>query len=44
MTPEQIDALCAAATKRLNDYIARCAGQHMRRMRAGWARRRKAAT
>ncbi len=41
MTPEQIDALCQAATKRINDYIARCAGQHLRRMRAGWIRRSK---
>lgn len=41
MTPEQIDALCQAAIKRLNDYIARCAGQHLRRMRAGWIRRSK---
>lgn len=43
MTPAQLDALCQAATKRINDYIARCAGQHTRRMHAMWARRRKAA-
>ncbi|OQA28538.1 MAG: hypothetical protein BWY57_03493 [Betaproteobacteria bacterium ADurb.Bin341] len=28
MTTAQLDALVAAATKRLNDYIARVAGQH----------------
>ena len=36
MTPAQLDALCAAATKRINDYIARVAGQHLRRMRESW--------
>lgn len=42
MTPEQLTALCDAANKRIADYIARCAGQHLRRMRAGWIRRSKA--
>jgi hypothetical protein len=41
MTAADLDRLCAEATKRLNDYIARCAGQHLRRMRAGWIRRSK---
>lgn len=41
MTPADLDRLCAEANKRLADYIARCAGQHMRRMRAFWARRRR---
>jgi hypothetical protein len=36
MTAAQLDALVAAATKRLNDYIARVAGQQLRRMRESW--------
>jgi hypothetical protein len=36
MTTAQLDALVAAATKRLNDYIARVAGQQLRRMRESW--------
>ena len=36
MTTAELDALVAAATKRLNDYIARVAGQQLRRMRESW--------
>ena len=36
MTPAQLEALCAAATKRINDYIARVAGQQLRRMKESW--------
>ena len=36
MTPVQIDALAAAANKRLVEYINRMAAQHVRRMREGW--------
>ena len=39
MTATQLDALCAAATKRIKDYIARVAGQQIRRMREGWRAR-----
>lgn len=38
MTTAQLEALCAAATKRINDYIARAAGQQLRRMRENWRR------
>lgn len=33
MTTEQ---RCAEAMKRLNDWIARSCGQHLRAMRKGW--------
>lgn len=36
MTPAQLEALCAAANKRINDYIARVAGQQLRRMKEAW--------
>ena len=36
MTQSQLDALASAATKRVNDYIARMAGQQIRRMRESW--------
>ncbi len=36
MTPAQLNALVEAATKRLNDHIARVAGQQLRRMRESW--------
>ena len=36
MTPAQLDALAAAANKRLAEYINRIAGQHLRRMRENW--------
>ena len=36
MTTAQLEALCAAATKRINDYIARVAGQQLRRMKEAW--------
>ena len=36
MTHAQLEALCAAANKRIADYIARVAGQQMRRMRESW--------
>ena len=36
MTPAQLDALEAAATKRLAEYINRIAGQQVRRMRESW--------
>jgi hypothetical protein len=39
MTAAQLDALCAAANKRIKDYIARVAGQQMRRMRESWKAR-----
>lgn len=39
MTAAQLDALCAAATKRINDYIARVAVQQLRRMRESWKAR-----
>lgn len=35
MTTEQIKALADAAMKRINDWIARSAGQHIRAMKAG---------
>ena len=39
MTAAQLDALCAAANQRIKDYIARVAGQQIRRMREGWMAR-----
>ena len=36
MTPAQLDALEAAAPKRLAEYINRIAGQQLRRMRESW--------
>ena len=36
MTTAQLDALCAAAIKRINAHIARIAGQQMRRMKESW--------
>ena len=36
MTHAQLEALCAAANKRITDYIARVAGQQMRRMKESW--------
>ncbi len=36
MTATHLESLCAAATKRINDYIARVAGQQLRRMRESW--------
>lgn len=36
MTPAQLEALCAAANKRIADYIARVAGQQLRRMKEAW--------
>ena len=38
MTDAQLDALCAGAIKRINAYISRVAGQHLRRMRETWSR------
>ena len=38
MSREQLDALADAANKRLRDYIARMAGQQVRRMRESWRR------
>ena len=35
MTPEKLDRLCAEAMKRINDWIARSAGQHIRAMKNG---------
>jgi hypothetical protein len=37
MTPEQLNALEAAALKRLAEYINRAAAQHLRAMRKGTA-------
>ena len=37
MTPEQLDRLCEAATRRLHQYINQCAAQHLRRMREKWS-------
>lgn len=37
MTAEQIEALCEAARKRLADFVARMAGQHLRRMKEKWS-------
>lgn len=37
MTPAQLDALCAGANKRLAEWIARSAGQHIRAMRESWS-------
>jgi len=34
--PAQLEALCAAANKRIADYIARVAGQQLRRMKEAW--------
>ena len=39
MTPAQLDALAAAANKRLAEYINRIAGQHKRRMLESWRAR-----
>ena len=36
MTSAQLEALRAAAIKRINDYIARVAGQQLRRMKESW--------
>ena len=36
MTEAELDAMCAAANKRINDYIARVAGQQLRRMKEAW--------
>ena len=36
MTTVQLEALCAAANKRIADYIARVAGQQLRRMKESW--------
>lgn len=36
MTHEQLEALCAAARKRLSDWVARSAGQHLRALRKAW--------
>ena len=36
MTPAQLDALAAAAIKRLVEHINRIAGQQVRRMRESW--------
>lgn len=36
MTPEQLDALEAAAIKRLAEFINRSAAQHLRAWRARW--------
>lgn len=33
MTSEQIDRLCAEALQRINYFINRCAGQHIRAIR-----------
>lgn len=38
MTREQLDAMEAAARKRLQQYINRAAAQHMRAMRHAWAK------
>ena len=38
MNPAQLDAMCAAAIKRINAHIARVAGQQLRRMRETWSR------
>ena len=38
MTTAKLEALCAAANKRIADYIARVAGQQLRRMRESWRR------
>lgn len=37
MTTDQLDALCAAAMKRITDSVNRSAGQHLRAMRKAWA-------
>lgn len=38
MSAAQLEALCAAARKRLLNYINRMAAQHVRRMKEGWAK------
>ena len=38
MSAAQLDALCAAARKRLLNHINRVAAQQVRRMREGWAK------
>ena len=38
MTTAQLEALCAAANKRIANYIASVAGQQLRRMRESWRR------
>ena len=37
MTTARLEALCAAANKRIADYIARVAGQQLRAMRKSWS-------
>lgn len=39
MSPAELDRLCAEANKRLLDFIARCAAQHLRRWREKWGHR-----
>ena len=39
MTPAQLEALCAAANKRINNHINRMAAQQLRRMREAWKAR-----
>ena len=36
MTPAQLDAMQAAAMKRLVEYVNRSAAQHLRAMRERW--------
>lgn len=38
MSQEQIDAMADAANKRIRDFVARMAGQQVRRMRESWRR------
>ena len=38
MTQAELDRLCAEANLRLRDFIARCAGHHLRRWREKWGR------
>lgn len=39
MTPEQIQALCDAAMRRITASINRSYGQHVRRMYRSWSAR-----
>ena len=38
VTTEQLEALCEAAKKRIADFVARSAGQHVRAMRKSWSK------
>ena len=38
MTPEQLEAMCEAARKRIKEFVARSAGQHRRALNKRWGK------